>query len=52
MSNNFDEFSDNNGSGWNFDDIIDGKLIMGRYTPLTGSQYIELPHFVKTARVF
>ena len=38
------------GSGWAIDEVLYLKLIMAKYVPLKGSQYVELPPKVKTSK--
>ena len=35
------------GSGWAIDEVVYLKLMMAKYVPLKGSQYIDLPPKVK-----
>ena len=38
------------GSGWAIDEVLYLKLIMAKYVPLEGSQYINLPPKVKNSK--
>ena len=44
---NFDNFKDLQGSGWQLKEIKDLKLNIGRYKPLRGRGYLELPKAIK-----
>ena len=39
------------GSGWAIDEVLYLKLMMAKYVPLKGSQYVELPPKVKNSKV-
>ena len=41
-----DKHEEGEGTGWHFHKVIECRLFMGTYRPLTGSQYIPLPYEV------
>ena len=47
LFNNCENFKDLQGTGWVIDEILHLKLMMGKYKPLKGSQYIELPAVIR-----
>ena len=47
LFNNCENFKDLHGTGWVIDEILHLKLMMGKYRPLRGSQYLDLPAFIR-----
>ena len=48
MYNSFDSFKSLQGIGWQLEEIKDMRLNMGRYKPLRGVGYLELPKAIKS----
>ena len=47
---NFSEYRSKEGTGWQISAIKEFRLYMGKYQPLRGSQYIDLPKSIKDSK--